>query len=99
MTMKRHHIFFYMALLKCPECSRQVSDQAAACRECGYPIRKVEYKFVNVCHRPNGGYGGRDEYERLLREGWQVVDERYEELKMMMATCTLCNGIISSKSR
>ena len=27
-----------MALVKCPECSRQVSDQATACPQCAYPI-------------------------------------------------------------
>jgi hypothetical protein len=70
-----------MALIKCPECSRQISDQAAACPECGYPIRKVEYKFVTVSHSLQyGGYGGKAEYEALLKEGWQIVDERLEEL-------------------
>ena len=72
---------FQMALIKCPECGRQVSDQAAACPECGCPIRKVEYKSVTVSHPLNGGYWGKDEYERLLSEGWQVVDERVEELE------------------
>jgi len=28
-----------MALTKCPECRREVSDQAVACPHCGYPIR------------------------------------------------------------
>ncbi len=28
-----------MALINCPECSREVSDQAAACPHCGYPLR------------------------------------------------------------
>ena len=27
-----------MALIKCPECGRQVSDKAVACPDCGYPI-------------------------------------------------------------
>lgn len=29
-----------MALLECPECKNQVSDQAPACIHCGYPLRK-----------------------------------------------------------
>jgi hypothetical protein len=28
-----------MALVACPECGREVSDQAPACPHCGYPIR------------------------------------------------------------
>jgi TM2 domain-containing membrane protein YozV len=27
-----------MALIKCPDCSTSVSDQAASCLSCGYPI-------------------------------------------------------------
>ena len=27
-----------MALIKCPECGKDVSDKAAACIHCGYPL-------------------------------------------------------------
>lgn len=27
-----------MALINCPECQRQVSDQAPSCPQCGYPL-------------------------------------------------------------
>ena len=30
-----------MALIKCPECKREVSDKAEACIHCGYPIEKL----------------------------------------------------------
>ena len=30
-----------MALNKCPECARDVSDQAASCPQCGYPIQRT----------------------------------------------------------
>ncbi|RII26755.1 MAG: hypothetical protein CXR31_10130 [Geobacter sp.] len=29
-----------MALINCPECSREISDKANACPHCGYPIAK-----------------------------------------------------------
>lgn len=29
-----------MALIKCPECGKKVSDQAPTCIHCGYPLRK-----------------------------------------------------------
>jgi hypothetical protein len=41
-----------MALINCPECEREVSDQAVACPHCGYPIR--------------GGYGYEYRSERQL---------------------------------
>jgi hypothetical protein len=28
-----------MALIRCPECQREVSDKASACPGCGYPLR------------------------------------------------------------
>lgn len=31
-----------MALINCPECGRQVSDQAQTCPECGHPIKRPE---------------------------------------------------------
>lgn len=30
-----------MALIKCPDCGKQVSDQAVACPNCGHPIAKT----------------------------------------------------------
>ena len=31
-----------MALIHCPECGREISDQAAACPGCGFPLSPVE---------------------------------------------------------
>ena len=33
-----------MALIKCPECESGVSDKAASCPKCGYPINKIEFE-------------------------------------------------------
>ena len=30
-----------MALIKCPECGRDISDKANACVHCGYPLSKA----------------------------------------------------------
>jgi hypothetical protein len=76
-----HRRFLPMALIKCPECGNMVSDQAVACPQCGYPVRKVEYKFVTVSYSIHTGHeSGKEAYEALLKEGWQVADERGEEL-------------------
>lgn len=32
-----------MALINCPECSKQISDQTNACPHCGYPIRSQQF--------------------------------------------------------
>jgi hypothetical protein len=31
-----------MALIRCPECASDVSDQAEACPNCGYPVRRIK---------------------------------------------------------
>ncbi len=30
-----------MALIQCPECQKQISEQAAACPHCGFPLREA----------------------------------------------------------
>ena len=37
-----------MPLVNCPECSGNVSDQAESCPHCGFPLVKVEYRFIEV---------------------------------------------------
>lgn len=38
-----------MAIIKCPECGKEISDQAEKCPECGYPIKKqLNSKQLNV---------------------------------------------------
>lgn len=31
-----------MALIKCPECGKEISDKASSCPSCGYPINNTE---------------------------------------------------------
>lgn len=42
-----------MALIKCPECGKEVSDKAQACIHCGYPFPKEEYITETVCEPEN----------------------------------------------
>ena len=43
-----------MALINCPECNKEISDQANSCPECGYVLKpltaknKVNYKFILI---------------------------------------------------
>ncbi len=38
-----------MALINCPECGKEISDQATSCPNCGTPIKKGETKFCQHC--------------------------------------------------
>ncbi len=33
-----------MALVKCPECGREISDKADECIKCGYPLKEMKHK-------------------------------------------------------
>ena len=38
-----------MALVQCPECGKEISDQAISCPNCGYTMRKeVEFVVISV---------------------------------------------------
>ena len=37
-----------MALIKCPECGKELSDKSEICINCGYPIKKQSSTYLNV---------------------------------------------------
>lgn len=41
-----------MALIKCPECNKEISDKATACPNCGYPIAKVSASGIVKIRMP-----------------------------------------------
>lgn len=47
-----------MALIKCPECGKEISDKAISCPGCGYPIYKTEMETeqdrVNIRNKNKG---------------------------------------------
>ena len=61
-----------MALINCPECRSSISDKAASCPQCGYPVRKTEYTVEEVVER--GSTVHRQQLDELLSKGWQIID-------------------------
>ncbi len=37
-----------MALISCPECKREISDQAKSCPHCGFPIENIRNPFLKT---------------------------------------------------
>ena len=67
-----------MALIKCPECGKEVSTAAEACPHCGYPLKSrkpTEYETKTIKIRCWGR--SQDSINKKLEpytsEGWQVV--------------------------
>lgn len=50
-----------MSIIKCPECNKEVSDQAEACIHCGYPLKKKEEQKPQIQYiYRNKLFGGRE---------------------------------------
>lgn len=58
-----------MALIRCPECGKEVSDLAVACIHCGYPLRTADlparYALILVDSGPNPGKTSAILHDRL----------------------------------
>lgn len=37
-----------MALIKCPECDKEVSDKAFACIHCGFPLNNIQPSKMKI---------------------------------------------------
>ena len=46
----------YMALIKCPECGKEISDKAKCCIHCGYPLDELKEKTSNIINNENSLY-------------------------------------------
>ena len=44
-----------MALIKCPECGREVSNKAPACIHCGYPLQESQPQEI-IWNGKDGAY-------------------------------------------
>ena len=62
-----------MSLIKCPECQKEISDQAISCPNCGYSRRKTEHMTFDVVSR-GAYYDGKRELDSLLSKGWEIID-------------------------
>lgn len=38
-----------MALIKCPECGKEISDKALACIHCGFPLKEINKEENKKC--------------------------------------------------
>jgi ribosomal protein L7/L12 len=94
-----------MALIKCPECSNEISDKAIACPKCGYPLppasqpqpsdsflqAKIKQALIN-----EGTISAIKLYREKVRGSGLVDAKRYVE--QIQATLPP-GGLIKSKPR
>lgn len=61
-----------MALIKCPECGKEVSDKSPSCVHCGFPLIKITNTICNINGKPFNLSDCRDKLLSISN------DERFE---------------------
>lgn len=64
-----------MALIKCPECDREISDKAPACPNCGYPMLEQEVK------RKSRGRGVKNKRKKLPNGFGSITEIKGKNLR------------------
>ena len=69
-----------MALIKCPECGKKISDKSAVCVHCGYPVKEHLAKFeaddnmTGLSEKESGGNTSTDSSApHKLSDGKQMI--------------------------
>lgn len=65
-----------MALIKCPECGKEISDKAAACIHCGFPLSQLEKEEI-VEDNNDGKF-----YKLILKN--TPTDTKVKTIKLIM---------------
>lgn len=79
-----------MALIKCPECGKDISDMSQICINCGFPLNKKHRE--NICVINNKEYNLENIKNRLLsmdRNNTSESNEIIWELKRMLEPISL----------
>ena len=61
-------IYFCMALIKCKECKKEISDSAKQCPHCGYKKKKIGFFWPIIMILILIGYFGEDEITKNSKE-------------------------------
>lgn len=64
-----------MALIKCPECDREISDKAEACPHCGYPIK------AQITKRKSRGRGAKNKRKKLPNGFGSITEIKGKNLR------------------
>ena len=62
-----------MALIKCSECGKEISDKAKTCINCGNPIFQEKIKTINKMKWEDLGYEEKNKiiaYRKTLKQWW-----------------------------
>ena len=61
-----------MALIKCPECGKEISDKSSACIHCGYPLANIQQEKTNVTQTQPVGNSVSSEHKTTIELGFTL---------------------------
>jgi len=73
-------IYFCMALIKCNECKKEISDTAKQCPHCGYKKKKIGFFWPIIMILIIIGYFGEDEITKNSKE--EKTEKKNSEKKI-----------------
>ena len=85
-----------MALIKCYECGKEISDAAPACPSCGAPKKEAPKKH----HYITSPIDGKRVNTRMTKEEWEASIDRgvKRAWAMKYPKCPLCGGHLEKMS-
>lgn len=90
-----------MALIKCPECNKDVSNHSTACIHCGYPLaEKYEIHHNVICMISGTEYDFSNIYNKFLVNPQACVDTQNDiisEIYNMVDEISLFNAALLTK--
>jgi hypothetical protein len=77
-----------MPLIKCPDCSKAVSDRAVACNECGCPLGSIGFSGGNVAFEKR--------VEEYKTKGYMLLDRTGDTVKLVTKRSKIYNPQIKT---
>lgn len=70
-----------MAMIKCPECGKEMSDKAAACPNCGCPIEEIRTKIEEIEAEREAKIKAKEEEKKAKEVAAEIKKQKKDEAR------------------
>ena len=77
-----------MALIRCPECGKEISDKASACIHCGYPLVNDRQEKSNMTQTQSAGNSASSENETTIELGFTLFSVNESSVNLECKNCS-----------
>ena len=84
-----------MALIKCPECGKEISDKASACIHCGYPLANTQKKVAEkISSQPSNSISNE---KNNISKGFSIVSLEENTVGLQCENCARVSQYIQNR--